>query len=91
MKDEIQNKRREKSTKGIPSLYENASAHSSNVVTAKLRTLGFQQVNHPPYSPDLAPSDYYMFPNLKKQLKGHHFEDIEDVKEAAENWFRDQS
>jgi hypothetical protein len=29
-------------------------------------------LNHPPYSPDLAPSNYHLFPGLKKQLKGRH-------------------
>jgi hypothetical protein len=36
----------------------------------KVAYLGFQCLNHPPYSPDLAPSDYHLFPGLKKQLKG---------------------
>jgi hypothetical protein len=36
----------------------------------KLAYLGLQCLNHPPYSPDLAPSDYHLFPGLKKQLKG---------------------
>jgi hypothetical protein len=36
----------------------------------KLAYLGFQCLDHPPYSPDLAPSDYHLFPGLKKQLKG---------------------
>jgi len=30
-------------------------------------------ITHPPYSPDLAPSDYHLLPGLKKQLKGRHF------------------
>jgi histone-lysine N-methyltransferase SETMAR len=36
----------------------------------KLGYLGFQYLGHPPYSPDLAPSDYHLFPGLKTQLKG---------------------
>jgi hypothetical protein len=39
----------------------------------KLAYLGFQCLDHPPYSPDLDPSDYHLFPGLKKQLKGHNF------------------
>jgi histone-lysine N-methyltransferase SETMAR len=36
----------------------------------KLVYLVFQCLDHPPYSPDLAASDYHLFPGLKKQLKG---------------------
>ena len=35
--------------------------------------LGFQCLDHPPYSPDLFPLDYHLFPGLKKLLKGRHF------------------
>jgi len=35
----------------------------------KLADLGFQYLDHPPYSPNLAPSDYHLFPVLKKQFK----------------------
>jgi len=33
----------------------------------------FTVVPHPPYSPDLAPSDFWLFPKLKEMLKGQHF------------------
>jgi histone-lysine N-methyltransferase SETMAR len=35
----------------------------------KLAYLGFQCLDHPPYSPDLAPSDYHLFPGLKKKIE----------------------
>ena len=35
---------------------------------------------HPPYSPDLAPCDFYLFPKLKSNLKGHHFGTMENTK-----------
>jgi hypothetical protein len=34
---------------------------------------------HPPYSLDLAPSDFLLFLNIKEVLKGVHFEDIDDI------------
>jgi histone-lysine N-methyltransferase SETMAR len=46
--------------------------------------LGFQCLDHPPYSPDLAPSDIHLFPGLKKQLKGLHFSSNAEVIAAAE-------
>ena len=50
----------------------------------------FQYLNHPPYSPDLAPSDYHLFPGLKKQLKGRHFSSDVEVIAAAETWLDGQ-
>ena len=60
---------------------------TGNVAIQKeLAYLGFQCLDHPPYSLDLAPSDYHLFPGLKKQLKGRHFSSDEEVIAAAETW-----
>jgi histone-lysine N-methyltransferase SETMAR len=59
--------------------HDNAPAHTYTVVAAKLMELGFQLVPHPPYSPDLAPSDYYLFSNMKKWLAGIRFYSNEEV------------
>jgi hypothetical protein len=49
--------------------------------------LGFQCLDHPPYSPDLAPSDYRLFPGLRKQLKGRHFSsDAEGIAATEHFW-----
>jgi histone-lysine N-methyltransferase SETMAR len=45
-------------------------AHRALATQKKLAYQGFQCLDHPPYSPDLAPSDYHLFPGLEKQLKG---------------------
>jgi hypothetical protein len=37
-------------------------------------------VEHAPYSPDLAPSDFFLFPRIKNMLKGEHFDDIDEIK-----------
>jgi len=60
------------------------------LILARLAYLGFQCLDHPPYSPDLAPSDYHLFPGLKKQLKGRHFSSDAEVIAAAENWLDGQ-
>jgi len=53
---------------------------------------GFQYLDHPPYSPDLAPSDYHLFPGLKKkkQLKFRHFTSDAEVIASAETWLNGQ-
>jgi len=38
---------------------------------------------HSPYSPDLAPCDFFLFPKLKTHLKGHHFGTVENIQAAA--------
>jgi len=65
-------------------------AHQALATQKKLAHLGFQCLDHPPYSPDLAPSDYHLFPGLKTQLKGHHFLSDAEVTAAAETWLDGQ-
>ena len=59
--------------------HDNAPAHTSAVATAKLVELSYELLPHPPYSPDLAPCDFFLFPNLKKSLAGQKFESNEEV------------
>ena len=61
----------------------NAPTHKSIMVTRYPTAMGIKTVSHPPYSPDLVPCDFWMFPRLKEKLKGHRFEDVDDVKEAV--------
>jgi histone-lysine N-methyltransferase SETMAR len=40
-------------------------------------------LHHPPYSPDLSPPDYFLFPNLKIKLKAPHFADVAEIQGAV--------
>jgi histone-lysine N-methyltransferase SETMAR len=51
-----------------------------------LAYLSFQCLDHPLYSPDLAPSGYHLFSGLKKLLKGRHFSSDAVVIAASETW-----
>jgi len=84
LKDILKEKRRGKVTKGVLFLHDNAPAHWALATQKKLAYLGFQFLDHPPYSPDLAPLDYHLFPGLKKQLKGRHFSSDGEVIAATE-------
>ena len=44
----------------------------------------------PAYSPDLAPSDYFLYLQLKKHLKGNHYDSDEEVIAAVRQWCREQ-
>ena len=62
---------------------DNAPVHNSIVVTDYLTKMGIKTVAHPPYSPDLAPYDFWLFPKLKEKLRGSHYETIEEMKEVV--------
>ena len=49
--------------------------------------LGWEVMLHPPYSPDLASSDYYLFRSLKDSLNGKIFNDDEAVKSHSVQFF----
>ena len=68
-------------------LHDNARPHVSKVATQKLADLKWQMVPHPPYSPDLAPTDYHLFRSMTHFLDGKKFEDQEDVKSAISDYF----
>jgi len=73
LKDILKKQRRGKFTKVVLFLHDNVPAHRALATQKKLAYLGFHFLDHSPYSPDLAPSDYYLFPGLKKKLKVRHF------------------
>jgi len=50
-------------------MHDNAPAYRALATQKKLAYLGFQCLDHPPYSPDLAPSDYHLSPGLKKAVE----------------------
>ena len=81
----IKEKRRGNLAAAVLLLHDNAPVHKSRVAQVAIRECKFKQLNHPPYSPDLAPSDYYLFRNLKSYLR-----DNDELKAATEAWFEDQ-
>ena len=71
-------------------MHDNVPAHRAFSTQKKLAYLGFQCLDHPPYSPALAPSDYRLFPGSKKQLKGRHFWSYVEVIAAMDTWLDGQ-
>ena len=60
--------------------HNNALAHTALSIREFLVKKNIPVLPHPPYSPDLAPCDFYLFPKLKSKLKGHHFGTMENTK-----------
>ncbi|KAF6212895.1 hypothetical protein GE061_010605 [Apolygus lucorum] len=79
-------KRRGMLTRGVSLLYDNARPHTARVTQDLLVRFGWDVINHPPYSPDLAPSDFHLFTKLKEFLGGKRFSSDEEVKETVEKW-----
>ena len=67
--------------------HDNARSHTSAIATAKLFDLRYEILPHPPYSPDLAPSDYFLFPNMKTWLRGKRFSSNEEIIAATSEYF----
>jgi len=61
----------------------NAPSHTSLVVQQFLAEKSIPVITQPPYSPHLAPSDFWLFPTLKMGLKGTRFATTEDIKSNA--------
>uniref|UniRef100_A0A8R1IFI2 Transposase n=2 Tax=Caenorhabditis japonica TaxID=281687 RepID=A0A8R1IFI2_CAEJA len=72
-------------------LHDNARPHVAKATQEKLQELNWDTVPHPPYSPDIAPSDYHLFRPLKLFLKEKRFAKYEDLKMAVFDFFYSQS
>ena len=91
LREAIKEKRQGKLSAGMLLLHDNVPVHMSAKSQAVIWQCGFQQLNYPPYSPDLSPSDYFLFRIMKKFLRGKRFSSDEEVKEAVTTWFEEQS
>ena len=60
-----------------------------HVSMAKIMKLKFELLQHPPYSPDLAPSDFFLFQNLKKWLSWQQFRSNEEIIAQTDGYFED--
>ena len=87
LQEEITRKRPHLLKKKYIFLHENAPAHKSIKTLAKINELRFELLSHPPYSPDFAPSDFYLFPNLIQWLHALRFTLNEDVKWETNVYF----
>ena len=84
LREKIKIKCRGKLTKGVLFHQDNAPVHKSVIAMAAIHDCGFKSIAHPPYSPDLAPSDFHQFPKLKTAISGTHFQSDDDVIHAVD-------
>ena len=73
--------------KGVTLQHDNATPHTAKRTTEWLQRYGWEVLPHPAHSPDLAPSDYYLFGPLKRHLGGKRFDERDDLVEELNSWF----
>lgn len=71
--------------KGPILLHDNARPHIAMPTLRKLQELKYETLPHPPYSPDLSPTDFHLFRHLDNFLRGKNFRD----RSETENAFRE--
>ncbi|UYV74804.1 hypothetical protein LAZ67_12001060 [Cordylochernes scorpioides] len=69
----------------------NARPHTAHVVLQFLAKHSTIQIPHPPYSPDLAPNDIFLYPKLKINLKGRKFDNVDMIQAESKVTLRNLS
>ena len=82
----VRETRRGKLFKGIFLQQDNARVHTCKFVMDAVERNGYKLIPHPVFLSDQAPSDFFLFPNLKKDIRGWHFRSDEEVVMAVEEW-----
>ncbi|KAJ4450260.1 hypothetical protein ANN_01680 [Periplaneta americana] len=79
----------QKLSKGVLLLHDNAPAYSAQDTHAA--SLDYQILPHSRYSPDMTPSDFFLFPRMKKSLRGRHFQNDNEVIFEVERFLNSQN
>lgn len=72
---------------GVVLHHDNARPHVSLIVRQVIQEYGWDLMVHPPYSPDIAPSDYHLFRSLQNSLSGREFDSLEAIKTYLDDFF----
>ena len=75
--------------RGVVLLHDNARPHTAASTRELLDQFGWEIFDHPPYSPDLAPSDFHLFTKLKDFLGGTRFGSDEELKKTVNTWLNE--
>jgi len=88
MKPAIQLKCRGQLSKRVLLLHDNVCPHTAVRTVDTLHALKCEVLKHPPYSLELAPSDFHLFGPMKEHLWGQKFADDNEVLEVVQNWLK---
>lgn len=73
--------------RGLLLHHDNASSHTARKTLDFLKANGVKVIEHPPYSPDLAMCDFWLFFRLKKHLRGRRFLSEDEIEDAINEYF----
>jgi histone-lysine N-methyltransferase SETMAR len=84
----IKSKRRGRLGTGVLLQHDNSRPHTARSTVATIQDLSFECLPHPPYTPDLAPSDFHLFGPLKQAMRGKSFRNDKEVQQVVHEWLR---
>ena len=76
--------------KGVIFHHDNARPHVAQQTLRKLKELKWEILQHPPYSPDISPSDFHLFRSLQNSLNGKNLNSMEAVENYLMNFFQEK-
>lgn len=76
--------------KGVLFHQDNARPHTAKMTLEVISALGWELLPHPPYSPDVAPSDYHLFLSMDNYMRNRQFKTREEVTNAVAQFFESQ-
>ena len=83
LRQAIRRKRPEPFATGPIILHDNETPHDANGVTSLLGQYEWETVDHPPYSPDISPCDFDLFPKLQEYMRGICYNDLKELESAV--------
>jgi histone-lysine N-methyltransferase SETMAR len=72
--------------RGVKLLHHNATPHTAGKTRETIEKMGWEILERPRHSPDLAPSDFHLFGKLKEHLSGKRFASDQEVENETRNW-----
>jgi len=90
LRPSIKSKRRGLMSTGVLLQHDNARPHTAHSTVATIQDLSSECLSQPPYSPDLAPSDFHVFGPLKQAMGGKSFRSDKEVQQAVHEWLNSQ-
>ena len=83
LQNAIQKKRPDAEIENFIFHQDNTPAHRAKNTLLTINSIGFERIKHSPYSPDCPPMDFAVFPELKKDLRGKRFADLQEQRMAV--------
>ncbi|GBL79465.1 Mariner Mos1 transposase [Araneus ventricosus] len=90
LREAIRSKRPSLLTQQVILLHNNVRSHVSHETYTTSQKFRWEVLEHPPYSPDLSPCDFHIFGPLKRALQGTRFHSDDEVKEAVQDFIKNQ-